>query len=196
MNRLNLFLASVLCLVALGALQATAGDQQSNGLAQPEQQPPAQTPYIGSETFERMKQLAGSWEGMMDKGEGPMKITASYKLTAGGSAIVETLFEGTPHEMVTVYYDASTHKLGLTHYCMLRNRPKMIVHSVKMNEVSFELIPNSGINAAKDDHMHSLTINFESPDTIIQHWTRFAGGKKKEVVDLAFHRVKNSKTDG
>jgi len=194
MNTLQSLIASVFCLVALGALQATAADQQTPGQFQSEQKrseqkPPVQTPYVGSETFERMKQLAGSWEGVMDNGQGPMTITASYKLTAGGSAIVETLFEGTPHEMVTVYYDVSRHKLGLTHYCMLRNRPKMIVQSVKMNEVSFELIPNSGINAAKDDHMHSLTINFEGPDKIIQHWTRFAGGKKKEVVDLAFNRV-------
>jgi hypothetical protein len=114
----------------------------------------------------------------------------SCQMRAGGSAIMEMLFEGTPHEMVTIYYDVARHKLGLTHYCMLPNRPKMIVQSVKMNEVTFSLIPNSGINAAKDDRMHSLTIDFEGDDTIVQHWTRFNHGKKKEVVELTFNRVK------
>jgi hypothetical protein len=183
MNTLR-FVVGVICLIAVGALQVTAAEQQS---AEPHQH--EQKPYTGSETFERMKQLVGSWEGTMDEGQGPVKITASYKLTAGGSAIVETLFEGAPHEMVTVYYDTAQHKLGLTHYCMLQNRPKMIVQSVKMNEVMFDLAPNSEISK-KADHMHSLTINFEGKDRIIQHWTRFTGGKKKAVVELAFNRVK------
>lgn len=55
---------------------------------------PDQKPYVGSKAFEQMKHLAGSWETTMDHGQGPMKMKASYKLTAGGSAIVETIFEG------------------------------------------------------------------------------------------------------
>jgi hypothetical protein len=185
MNILKPVIASVICLVVIGALQVASAEQQPGKQNQHEQKP-----CVGSETFERMKQLAGSWEGTQDMGQGPMTITASYTLTAGGSAIVETLFEGTPHEMVTVYYDNPRHKLSLTHYCMLRNRPKMTVQNTTPNDVSFDLAPNSGINAAKDDHMHSFTIDFEGDDKIVQHWTRFAGGKKKEVVDLAFNRVK------
>ena len=65
----------------------------------------------------------------------------------------------------------------------------MVVQSVKMNELSFDLASNTEINAAKDDHMHALTISFDGKDKIIQHWTRFAGGKKKGIVDLAFNRV-------
>jgi hypothetical protein len=170
-----MILGSVICLFAFGSLQA----------AEPEQKP-----YVGSEGFERMKQLVGSWEGTMDQGQGPVKITASYKLTAGGSAIVETIFEGEPHEMVTVYYDNPKHKMSMTHYCMLGNHPKMALQSMKANELTFDLSKNADIDAAKEDHMHSLTINFDGKDKIIQHWTRFDAGKKKGVVELAFNRTK------
>ncbi len=175
MKTRRLILTSVICLLAFGSLQVAAQEQK---------------PYVGSEAFERMKQLVGSWEGTMDKGQGPVKITASYKLTAGGSAIVETIFEGAPHEMVTVYYDNPNRKLNMTHYCMLHNRPKMMLQSMKMNELTFDLSKNADIDAAKEDHMHSLTINFDGKDKIVQHWTRFDGGKKKEVVEIAFNRTK------
>ena len=171
----KLVLTGVICLLAFGSLQVAAQEQK---------------PYVGSEAFERMKQLVGSWEGTIDKGQGPVKVTASYKLTAGGSAIVETIFEGAPHEMVTVYYDNPNRKLNMTHYCMLRNQPKMMLQSMKTNELTFDLSKASDIDAAHQDHMHSLTINLDGTDKIVQHWTRFDGGKKKEVVEIAFNRVK------
>ena len=175
MKTRRLILTSVICFLVFGSLQVTAQEQK---------------PYVSSEAFERMKQFVGSWEGTIDKGQGPVKITASYKLTAGGSAIVETIFEGAPSEMVTVYYDNANRKLNMTHYCMLHNRPKMMLQSMKMNELTFDLSKNADIDVAKEDHMHSLTINFDGKDKIVQHWTRFDGGKKKEVVEIAFNRIK------
>jgi hypothetical protein len=174
MKTRRLILAGVFCLLAFGALRAAAQEEK---------------PYVGSEAFERMKQLVGSWEITMDMGKGPMKMKASYKLTAGGSAIVETIFEGTPHEMVTVYYDNPKHKLNMTHYCMLRNQPKMALKSAKPNELMFDLSKSSDIKVAKEGHMHSLTMTFNGNDKMVQHWTRFESGKKKEVVEIAFQRV-------
>jgi len=170
----RLILAGVIFLLVFGSLQAAAQEQK---------------PYVGSEAFERMKQLVGSWETTMDKGQGPMKMKASYKLTAGGSAIVETVFEGAPHEMVTVYYDNPKHKLNMTHYCMLHNQPKMMLQSMKANELTFDLSKTADIDAAKDDHMHSLTITFDGKDKMVQHWMRFEGGKKKEAVEIAYTRI-------
>ena len=175
MKTRRLILTSVICILAFGSLQVTAQEQK---------------PYVGSEAFERMKQLVGSWESTMDKGQGPVKSTTTYKITAGGSAIVETVFEGAPHEMVTVYYDNPNRKLNMTHYCMLRNQPKMILQSMKMNELTFDLSKATDIDVAKEDHMHSLTINFDGKDKMVQHWTRFDGGKKKEVVEIAYNRIK------
>src|SRR5436190_1889073 len=68
--------------------------------------------------LDRFKQLEGEWnsKGMHDGKEHEMRVI--YKVTAGGSAVVETVDPGTPHEMVTVIH-ADGDALALTHYCML-----------------------------------------------------------------------------
>lgn len=65
----------------------------------------------------------------------------------------------------------------------------MNLKAAKANELSFDLSKLADINAAKDDHMHFLAITFEGEDRMVQHWTRFDGGKKKEMVEIAFSRI-------
>ena len=79
----------------------------------------------GSVELERMKTLVGTWEGKADMGQGPIDMTVKYRLLAGGSVLEERVFEGTPHEMITMYYDQDG-KLALTHYCVMGNRPGML----------------------------------------------------------------------
>ncbi|HSB61114.1 MAG TPA: hypothetical protein VLI67_05305, partial [Vicinamibacteria bacterium] len=75
--------------------------------------------------FERFKALAGEWVAAED-GEMARKgdLVARYAVTAAGSAVVETIFPGTSHEMVTVYH-ADGPDLVLTHYCVEGNQPRM-----------------------------------------------------------------------
>ena len=98
----------VMGVLVLAPMQVMAGDH-------------AHPSYTGSDAFESMKQLVGSWDGTIDMGQGPQTITASYNLTAAGSAIVETVFEGAPHEMTSVYHDNSDRKLTMVHYCAEHN---------------------------------------------------------------------------
>ena len=66
--------------------------------------------------LERFKQLSGEWTGKEVEGIHPgQQVNANYKVTAGGSAVVETLFPGTEHEMVTVIQPDGA-DLVLTHY--------------------------------------------------------------------------------
>src|SRR5207237_10320126 len=78
-----------------------------------------QEPPKSNARFDRLKKLAGDWTT-----GGAEPATASFRVTAGGSAVVETLFAGTPHEMVTVY-TADGDDVKLTHYCMLGNQPTL-----------------------------------------------------------------------
>jgi len=143
-------------------------------------------PYKGSKEFERIKELVGVWEGTSNKdGE---KVTVKYKLTSGGSAIVEELFPDTPHEMVSVYYDKGD-KLSMTHYCMLRNRPHMELTKADTNGLNFVLATDSYINAGKDAHMHALHITFVDNDHVTQEWTMFENGKEKQVAIFKLSRV-------
>ncbi len=147
-------------------------------------------PYVGSKAFEQMKQLVGTWEGTMDMGKEQKNITASYKLTSGGSAIIETVFADTPMEMVTVYHDDSNKTLQMTHYCMLGNQPKMALKSMENNQLWFTLSPDSDVDLAKERHMHAAAITFDGPTHMTQHWTEFKDGKMGKTATIVYSRVK------
>src|SRR4051812_26671103 len=66
-------------------------------------------------SFDKLKKLAGTWVAADDQGKPTDKIMSIFKLTAGGSALQETLFPGGNEEMVSVYHlDGSD--LVMTHY--------------------------------------------------------------------------------
>ena len=83
-------------------LFATAGLLASGIARAGDHQPPAPPAALQS-----LAKLAGTWQGsakVSDKtGDKTVPVTFVYEATAGGSAIVEHLFPGTPHEMMSVY---------------------------------------------------------------------------------------------
>src|SRR5262245_41621243 len=98
---------------------------------------PAEKPLPASAEFARMKALVGTWQGKADMGQGMMEFTVEYRLVAGGSVLEERIFAGTPKEMVTMYHDQRG-KLALTHYCMIGNRPGMLLKSADNKTLKFD----------------------------------------------------------
>jgi len=84
--------AALLAAAVLGAVAVTAAPPAGGGRPVP----------FG---LERLKALAGDWVAAED-GEMAKKgdLVSRYAVAASGSAVVETVFPGTPHEMVTVYH--------------------------------------------------------------------------------------------
>lgn len=113
-------------------------------------------PHKGSAAFERMKSLAGKWSG-----ESPEmgKMNTEFRIIAGGSVIEERFAKNTPMEMLSTYYDVNG-KLNMTHYCMLRNQPRMKLTKSTADSLTFDLAPTPGLNVAKDMHMHGATYTF------------------------------------
>ncbi len=128
-------------------------------------EPSEGAPPQGSAEFQRMKSLVGTWKGTTDMGQGPIEMTVQYRLLAGGSVLEERVFSGTPQEMVTMYYDKNG-KLALTHYCVMGNRPGMLLKSSDANTLKFDFDETCGINPAKESHMHALAITFDDANTI------------------------------
>jgi hypothetical protein len=113
-------------------------------------------PYQSSAAFERMKSLVGKWSG-----ESPEmgKMTTEFRLIAGDSVIEERFAAGTPMEMLSVYHDVHG-KLTMTHYCMLRNQPRMKLVKQTADSLTFDLAPTPGLDVKKDMHMHGATYTF------------------------------------
>jgi hypothetical protein len=140
---------------------------------------PAKTASAG---LERLKSLAGEWVAaedgeMVKKGD----LVARYAVTAGGSAVIETVFPGQAHEMVTVYH-AEGGDLVLTHYCTEGNRPRMRARNAAGPRFDFAFDGGTHIDPKRDRHMHSAWLEVMGADEIRNQWTELAEGKTVLVV--------------
>lgn len=145
---------ALLSIVALAALTSCQTGQTKHAACAD------MPPYKGSAAFERMKSLVGKWSA-----ESPAmgKMNTEFRLIAGDSVIQETFAGGTPMEMLSVYHDVNG-KLTMTHYCMLRNQPRMKLTKSTADSLTFDLAPTLGLNVAKDKHMHGATYTFIDAD--------------------------------
>jgi hypothetical protein len=143
---------------------------------------PAATGAPVANGFERFKALAGEWVAAED---GPMSkkgdVVARYALTAAGSAVVETVFPGTAHEMVTVYH-ADGPDVVLTHFCMEGNQPRMRARAARGPRYDFAYDGGTNIDRKRDRHMHSAWLALLGADEIRSEWTEHAEGKVVLVV--------------
>ncbi len=136
--------------------------------------------------FDNLKALAGEWT--MSGGDKSVAVT--YRVTAGGSAVVETLFPGAPHEMVTVY-TIDNGDLVLTHYCAEGNQPHMkAVKSGDASAIVFKFDGGGNIKSPKDGHMHEATFTFKDADHVSTTWLVYKDGKAGETKEFVLVRMK------
>ena len=136
--------------------------------------------------FEQFKQLAGDWVG---KAQG-REIHIQYKVTSGGSAVMETIFPGSEHEMVTLIHPDGDDLL-LTHYCMLGNQPHMRASAQgEVNKVEFKFVRATNLKSEKSPHMHDATYTFVDRDTLKTAWTHYKDGKDAGQMAFELKRKK------
>ena len=137
-----------------------------------------------ADAFASLKKLQGEWRGpAMQKGMPPGH--SIYRVTAGGSAVQETIFPGTKMEMLSVYH-MDKGRLLMTHYCALGNQPRMKLNTRKStaSELVFDFDGGTNLNPHRDMHMHSLTLTLPSvsrkgPQKLTGSGTSWEGGKLK-----------------
>jgi len=169
----------------LSILAVLAGSTAAVSLAGPASGAPADA----KAAFERIKSLAGTWEGTA-AGTMPVKIT--YEVIGQGSAVKESLFPGTPHEMLTVYHlDGAS--LVLTHYCAAGNQPRMKLVKAAAGppyELVFDFTGGANMDAARDMHMHSARLRLLDADRMESEWASYQNGKAGDVKTFAVSRKK------
>jgi hypothetical protein len=136
--------------------------------------------------LEQFKQLAGEWTGKGPHGE--MRIV--YKVTSGGSTVMETIDPGSEHEMVSMIHEDGE-ALLLTHYCMLGNQPHMkAMPKSGDSKIAFEFVKATNLKSDKDMYMRSATFTFVDKDTLKTEWTSFKEGKESEKMVMELKRKK------
>src|SRR6266478_5998855 len=147
----------LVCPMLVLALQLVAyGDEKTDKL------PPAPT----NAGLEKMKKLAGTWLAADKDGKATDQIASIIKVTAGGSAVHETLFPGQPHEMISVdTVDGAD--LIMTHYCVLGNQPRMKADPKSpANQIVWRFAGGANLDPKKDKHMHEATLTIVDDDRL------------------------------
>lgn len=177
MNRMSSFrqstwiLAFAVCLALLGTVFAQQSEDSANA----------------TQAFARLKALVGHWEATTDQG----KVSTSYELVSGGTALLERLNFAGMETMITVYH-LDGDRLLLTHYCHSGNQPRMQARAFdpKSNEVDFDFVDATNLTSQTAGHvMRQVTIKFNSANEVAANWTGYENGKPGFTVPLLYHRL-------
>jgi len=130
--------------------------------------------------FRQLASLVGEWNGSYE-GAG---ISASYTLTADGSALMEEFRPASKPVMVTMFSVDGDH-LVATHYCSAGNQPQMRTKTIadaKANVLAFSLVRITGMKSPGDWHNTGLEIHLEDNDHLTQIWSWKYQGKAGTTV--------------
>lgn len=177
-------LGMAVIVVAAASLAMTYADETTPGTT-----PEKASAATAAAQFEQLKTLVGEWRGKGTHGEEVTDASISYRITAAGSVVMETMFGGTDHEMVTMYH-LDGEDLMLTHYCALRNQPRMkATPSSDTSEIAFTYIDGTNMGSDKAPHMHSVTFAFLGEDQLKTVWSMHADGAEQSQAKFSLKRV-------
>jgi len=113
--------------------------------------------------FAQMKQMEGSWAGMLTRSTGEVVETRStFRLISDGNTMVETLVEDGV-EMLTTYSEQDG-QLKVTHYCSLGTEPEFTA-SIAGESVDLTLAADTGLHAEHHNYVASMNYNLSDVDS-------------------------------
>jgi hypothetical protein len=144
-----------------------------------------------AQRFEALKQLAGDWVELGKDGKPTDKVVSSIRVTSAGSAVQETLFPGSDHEMVTMYHlDGAD--LVLTHYCSMGNQPRLRAEPGQdANTIVFKYVSATNLKSDDDHHINGATFTLDGKDHFKAEWASCKDGKPCHQVNLDLVRKRN-----
>jgi len=132
-------------------------------------------------SFDQLKTLAGSWEGVVKtfpptpEADGKHAQTTLRVTSMGNALMHEMRIEGRADDPITMFY-MNDDRLTLTHYCDAGNRPRMIAKtSPDGKTVEFEFLDIAG--STQYGHMHHVLFTFIDANHHIEDWTFMVGDK-------------------
>lgn len=140
-----------------------------------------------AEVFELLKSLVGLWEGTTDEGRN-FKVT--YKLHVNDSVLVEAWTLGAKRDALTLYHMDEVNLMA-THYCPLRNQPRLLLSGV-MPPSAFTFTFCSATNLPSLDaaHQHSFELRLVNSDSFWRSETYIEAGIPTSE-GVMYHRVGN-----
>jgi len=130
--------------------------------------------------FQMLSGLQGNWVG---KGSEGQPIEVSFRMTAGGSALMNEI-HGEGHENMITMFHMDGDRLMMTHYCGVGNQPRMKLISADAKSASFEFFDGTNIKPG-DGHMQRVTFAQAESGRHTEEWVFLDHGTEhKEVFTL------------
>ena len=142
---------------------------------------PPQNPIM-----DKMKSLIGNWEGTAKENGKEMQVTTNFKMVSGNSVLMNTLSEGTPHEMVTMIH-LDQKELMATHYCAGQNQPRLKAQPGAGNALTFVFTDGTNV---ENGHMQKVVFTFVDADHHLEDWTYRDKSGKESTGHFDFKRKK------
>jgi hypothetical protein len=131
----------------------------------------------GAQTsFDKLKTLAGSWEGTMDG----KPLLVSLRVTSMGSALMhEMTGGGRPDDPITMFH-LDGDRLILNHYCDAGNQPRMVgTISPDGKTITFNFLDATNLLSSQYGHMQHVVFNLIDSNHHTELWEfEMADGKK------------------
>jgi len=139
---------------------------------------PAAVIYDAESAFEYFKSLAGEWHSAATEAHhGSTSPGTRFEVKAHGSAVVQTVYEGQPNEMESIFH-MDGGELLLTHYCALQNAPVLrFAASDEPGRIDFVFHGGTNFDPAIDAHFHEGTFVVKDKDTVESSYVVFANGE-------------------
>jgi opacity protein-like surface antigen len=122
------------------------------------------TPSDAQKSFDKLKALAGTWEGTFEGHQ----LDVTLRVTSMGNALMHEMKGSGPEDPITMF-NLDADRLLLTHYCDAGNRPRMVGKiSPDGKTLEFEFLDVSG--STEPGHMQHVTFTFIDADHHIEKW--------------------------
>ncbi len=139
----------------------------------PQAPPAAPSVNPAAAVFQELCTLVGTWEGTFANGR---QHTVTYRLTAGGTVLVETWALAPGRESMTLYY-LDGDALVATHYCPQGNQPRLRwVPDGLPARRTFTFQDGSNLQAKGASHQHAFWVEVQGPDRYLRSETYVANG--------------------
>jgi hypothetical protein len=139
--------------------------------------------------FERMKKLAGKWEGHSTKG---WENWSDISVIARGSVVMSrSEFKDEKDLGMSTMIHMDGAKLKLTHYCMAGNQPTLVATSVTPDgkSVTFEFSGATDLPTRDHGHMDKVVYTFESENRFTSQWTWYQDGNEQWLEKIEYQRI-------
>lgn len=122
--------------------------------------------------FTRLGGLAGDWEGTFSNGR---RHSVNYRLSAGGTALIETWALAPGRESLTVY-SLDGDALVATHYCPQGTQPRLKFVAEREGRLQFELLDGGSLKVPGRSHQHAFWLQWTGGDTLVRSETYVENG--------------------